>query len=205
METNDLKNLWKSLDSEISLKSISELNQSLTLKSQKTVNKYLFILITDIIVCVGLMIFLVITAYNRQRDIFYLLNNSALFSITAVSLVVSVLTLKKLQNNKYNMPLKDWLEQRIKLLSKWLMGKYSKLYIVLIPILLVLINLSIHVYYEYKPFLEVMKNQESMFGLLFGFIIGLFVAFYAVGKIRKYQIKNLGILKDLYTQLCDVC
>jgi magnesium-transporting ATPase (P-type) len=205
METNDLQNLWKSLDSEISLKSISELNQSLTTKTRKTINKYLFILATDIIVCVGLMIFLVFTAINRQEDIIYLLNNSALFSITAVSLVVSVFTLKKLQNNKYNLPLKEWLEQRIKMLSRWLSGKYSKLYIVLIPILLVLINLSIHVYYEYKPFLEVMKNQESMYGLLFGFIIGLFVAFYAVGKIRKYQLKNLEILKDLHTRLCDVC
>ena len=60
-------------------------------------------------------------------------------------------------------------------------------------------------YYEYKPFLEVLKNQESMYGLLLGFIIGLFVAFYAVGKIRKYQLKNLEILKDLHTRLCDVC
>lgn len=205
METNDLKNLWKSLDSEISLKSISELNQSLTLKTKKTVNKYLFILITDIIVCVGLMIFLVYTTINRQEDIIYLLNNSTLFSITAVSLVVSLLTLKKLQNNKYNLPLKEWLEQRIKMLSDWLTGKYSKLYIVLIPILLVMINLSIHVYYEYKPFPEVMKNEESLYGLLFAFIIGLFVSFYAVGKIRKFQLKNLEILKDLHARLCDVC
>lgn len=205
METNDLKNLWKSLDSEISLKSISELNQSLTLKTQKTVNKYLFILITDIIVCVGLMIFLVITAFNRQGDIIYLVNNSAVFAITAISLVVSLLSLHKLQNNKYNLPLKVWLEQRIRLLSGWLLGKYSKVYMVLIPFLLVMINLSIHVYYEYKPFLEVLKNQESLYGLLFGFIIGIFVAFYAVGKIRKFQLKNLEILKDLHARLCDVC
>jgi hypothetical protein len=205
METNDLQNLWKSLDSEISLKSISELNQSLTLKTQKTVNKYLFILITDIIVCVGLMIFLVYTAINRQGDIIYLLNNSTLFAITAVSLVVSLFTLNKLQKNKYNLPLREWLEQRIKMLSGWLLGKYSKLYMILIPFLLVMINLSIHVYYEFKPFTEVMKNQESMYGLLFGFIIGIFVAFYAVGKIRKYQLKNLEILKDLHARLCDIC
>lgn len=205
METNDLKNLWKSLDSEISLKSISELNQSLTIKTQKAINKYLFILSTDIIVCVGLIIFLVITAVSRQEDIIYLLNNSLLFVITAVSLVVSLLSLNKLQNNKYNLPLKEWLEQRIKMLSGWLSGKYSKLYLVLIPILLVLINLSIHVYYEYKPLVEVLKNPESIFGLVFGFIIGLSVAYYAVSKIRKYQIKNLELLKELHARLCDVC
>lgn len=205
METNDLQNLWKNMDSEISLKSISELNQTLTVKTQKTINKYLFIQFTDIIVCVGLMIFLVFTALNRQDDIFYLINNSLLFAITTVSLVVSLISLKKLQNNKYNLPLKAWLEQRIKMLSGWLLGKYSKLYIVLIPFLLVMINLSIHVYYEFKPLSEVIKNQESMYGLLFGFIIGLFVTFYAVGKIRKYQLKNLEILKNLHARLCDVC
>lgn len=205
METNDLQNLWKNMDSEISLKSISELNQTLTIKTRKTINNYLFILITDIVVCVGLMIFLLYTAFNRRDDSFYLINNSVLFAITAVSLIVSLLTLNKLQNNKYNLPLKAWLEQRIKMLSGWLLGKYSKLYMVLIPLLLVMINLSIHVYYEYKPFSEVLKNQESIYGLLFGFIIGLFIAFYAVGKIRKFQLKNLEILKDLHTRLCDVC
>jgi len=205
METKDLQNIWKGMNSEISLKTISELNQSLTVKTQSTINKYLFILGTDIIVCVGLMIFLVITAFNRDGDIFYLINNSALFAITAVSLVVSLFTLNKLQNNKFNLPLKEWLEQRIKLLSKWLSGNYSKLYIVLIPFLLVMINLSIHVYYEYKPFLEVIKDPESIFGLLFGFIIGLAVAYYAVSRIRKYQIKNLELLKELHARLCDVC
>jgi hypothetical protein len=205
METKDLQSIWKSLDSEISLKSISELNQSLTVKTQKTINKYLLILSTDILACVGLMIFLTITAFNRQGDILYLANNSLLFIITAVSLATSLFTLNKLQNNKYNLPLKEWLEQRIKMLSGWLLGKYSKLYILMIPLLLVLINLSIHVYYESKPFIEVMKNQESIYGLLFGLLIGILVAFYAIGKIRKYQLKNLEILKDLYARLCDVC
>jgi hypothetical protein len=91
------------------------------------------------------------------------------------------------------------------MLSQWLLGKYSKLYILMIPLLLVLINLSIHVYYESKPLIEVMKNQDSIYGLLFGLIIGILVAFYAIGKIRKYQLKNLEILKDLYARLCDVC
>jgi hypothetical protein len=201
METNELQNIWKSIGSEISLKTTEELNQLLTIKIRKTINKFLYIFSVDIIVCVGLIIFLILTALNRQSDIIYLVNNTILRLITLTALIISLLSIKKLQNNRYNLSLKDWLEQRIKLLSGWLLGKYSKLYIVFIPILLVMINLSIHVYFEYRSFFEVMKNEESIYGLAIGFLIGLFVSYFAISKIRKYQIRNLEFLKGLYSHL----
>jgi hypothetical protein len=201
METKDLQNIWKNVDSEISLKSTDELNQILSIKIRKTMNKFLVILSIDVIVCIGLIVFLVITGLNRQNDILYQVNNCVLGTITLTSLIVSLLSWKKIQNNKFNLSVKDWLEQRIKLISGWLLGKYSKLYIAIIPILLVLINLSIHVYYEYKPFVAVMNDGESIYGLITGFVIGLFVSLYAMKKIRKYQIHNLEYLKSLYSSL----
>ena len=89
-------------------------------------------------------------------------------------------------------------------LSKWVTGKFSKLYILLIPFLYVLTVLSIHVYFENKPFIEVLKTEESIIGLIVGTPIGLFVSFFAVRKIRKYQLNNLEFLKDLYDRLCNV-
>src|SRR5665647_1414098 len=136
MKNNEIENIWKNVDSKISPKSIDELNELLTTKTKKTMNKFLYILCVDIIVCIGLIIFLIMTALNRQSDIIYQVNNSILCLITLFSLIVSLLSWTKLQNNKYNLSLKDWLEERIKLLTRWLLGKYSKLYIVLIPILL---------------------------------------------------------------------
>lgn len=201
MENNELQNIWKNIDSEISLKTTEELNQLLTIKTKKTINRFLFIFCIDIIVCVGLIVFLIMTALNRQSDIIYLVNNSILCLITLTALIISLLSLNKLQSNKCNLSLKEWLEQRIKLLSRWLLGKYSKLYIVLIPLLLVMINLSIHVYFEYRPFLEVIKNDESIYGLTIGFLIGLFVSYFGISKIRKYQIRNLEFLKGLYSRL----
>jgi hypothetical protein len=203
MGTDKLQNIWKNIDSEIKRKTIDELDQSLAAKTRHTINKFLIFLVVDIIVCVGVIVFLIITALNRQGDTLYQVNNSVLSLITLISLLVSLLSWNKLQNNKFDLPLKDWVEQRIRLLSKWLLGKYSKLYIVLLPILLVMINLSIHVYYEYKPFIEVMKNEESIIGLIVGFIVGLFVSFYTINKIRRYQIKNLDFLKELHSQLCS--
>jgi hypothetical protein len=201
METNNLQNIWKNVDSEINLKSAVELNQILSVKIRKTMNKFLVILGIDILVCVGLILFLVITAFNRQGDILYQVNNLMLGLITLTALLISILSWKRIQNNKFNLSVKDWLEQRIKLLSGWLLGKYSKLYITIIPILLVLINLSIHVYYEYKPFVTVMNDGESIYGLITGFVIGLFVSLYAMKKIRNYQINNLEYLKTLYSSL----
>jgi hypothetical protein len=203
MGTDKLQNIWKNIDSEIKHKTITELDQSLAARTRRTINKFLIFLVVDMIVCVGVIVFLIITALNRQGDTLYQVNNSVLSLITLISLLVSLLSWNKLQNNKFNLPLKDWVEQRIRLLSKWLLGKYSKLYIVLLPILLVMINLSIHVYYEYKPFIEVMKSEESIIGLIVGFIVGLFVSFYTINKIRRYQIKNLEFLKELHSQLCN--
>jgi hypothetical protein len=94
-------------------------------------------------------------------------------------------------NNKFNQPLKEWLEVRIILLSKWLTGKLSKLYIFLIPVLYALTVLSIHVYFENKTFIEVLKTEESIIGLIVGASIGLFISYYAARKIRKYQLHNL--------------
>jgi hypothetical protein len=202
METGNLHNIWNSIDSEIELKSIEELNQSLVARTRKTINKFLAFLIIDTIICVGVIIFLIITALNRRDDTIYLVNNGLIGVITLISLVVSVVEWNKLQNNKYNVPLKEWVEERISLLSKWLLGKNNNVYIILLPFLLLMINMSIHVYYEYRTFLEVLKDKESVTSLIVGFVVGLIVSLISVKKIRNYQIKNLESLKELYSQLC---
>ena len=204
MENNEIENIWKNIDSNINPKSVGELNELLATKTKKTMNKFLYFLCVDMIICIGLIIFLIITALNRQGDTIYQVNNAIIFLITLIAFVVSLLSWNQLQNNRYNLSLKDWLEERIKLLSKQLLGKYSKLYIVLIPILLIMINLSIHVYYEHKTFVEVIKNEESIYGLLIGFILGLFVSYYGANKIRKFQLKNLEFLKKLHGALDNV-
>jgi len=204
MENNELQNAWKNIDGEINRKTTDELDQYLTSKCRKTIHKFIFLISLDVVVCIGLIVFLIITAFNRQGDLIYQTNNLILGAITLTALVVSFFSLKKLQGNRFNLPLKELLEQRIKLLSEWLLGRYSKLYIVLITILVAMIMLSIHVYYEYKPFLEVMSNTESIYGLAAGFTFGLFVSLFAVGKIRKYQLKNLEFLNDLHGQLCNI-
>jgi hypothetical protein len=134
----------------------------------------------------------------------YIINNVILGILTLISIVSSLFLWLKLQNNNYNLSLKEWLRIRIRLLSGWLEGKYGKLYLILIPILYILCVLSIHVYFENKPLIAVLNNEESFIGLFLALPIGLFVSFYTVSKIRKHQIENLQFLKDIFNRICKL-
>lgn len=202
MENNELQKIWKSVDFALNQKSKDELNLLLTSKTKQTINKFLVTMSISILICIGLLIYLTITSLNRQNDLMYLLINATLGIITIISLISGLLSWYKLQYNRYDQPLKSWLEERINLLSKWLTGRLSKLYIYLIPFLYVLLVLSIHVYFENKSFIEVINTEESIIGLIVGTPIGLYIAFYGARKVRKYQLNNLNFLKDLHVRLC---
>ncbi len=204
MENNELQNIWKNLDSRITPKSKDELKQLLSAKIKATINKFLFSFSISAVICIGLIVFLVITALNRQSDILYQLNNLTLGLITVISLLSSLVSWHKLRNNRNNQPVMYWLERRISLLSRWLTGKYSKLYLFVLPILFILTFLSIHVYYENILYIEVIKTVDSIIGLIAGTIIGLFVSYFGAIKIKKLHLKNLEYLKELHSQLCTV-
>lgn len=204
MVNNELQKIWKNVNAEVNHKSKDELNLLLTSKTKQTINKFLIILSISIIICIGLLVYLIITSLNRQDDLIYLINNVTLGVVIIISLYSGLFSLYKLQNNKYNQPLRNWLEVRINLLSKWLTGRFSRSYIFIIPFLYLLTVLSIHVYFENKSFVEVLNTEESIIGLIVGIPIGLFVSYYAVRKIRKYQLHNLEFLKDLYGRLCNM-
>lgn len=204
MENNELQKIWKTIDTEINQKSKHELDLLLISKTKQTINNFLAIVGISIFVCIGLIIYLAITSFNRQNDLIYLINNVTLGIVTIISLISGLLSWYKLQNNRYNQPLKNWLEEKIDLLSRGLTGRLSKLYMFLIPFLYVLIVLSIHVYFENKSFIDVLNTEESIIGLIVGAPIGLFVSYFGVRKIRKYQLNNLEFLKDLHGRLCNM-
>jgi hypothetical protein len=204
METNELQKIWKNVDTEINQKSKEELNLLLASVTRQTINKFLFITSFGILSALGLLVFLTITSINRQDDLYYLMNNITLGIIAIVSLVSGLMSWYKLHNNEYNQSLKNWLEVRINHLSKLLTGKFNRLYIILIPFIYILTILSIHVYFENKPFIEVLHTEESISGLVAGTLIGLLVSYFAAYKTRRYELKNLEFLKDLYGRLCNI-
>jgi hypothetical protein len=201
MENNELQKIWKNADLEIHQKSRVELNLLLTSITRQTLNKFLLIVGFGILSALGLIIFLTVTSLNRQDDTIYLINNITLGIIALISLVSGLMSWYKLQNKDYNLPLRDWLTVMINHLTKLVKGKSNRLYVFILPVIYALTILSIHVYYENKPFLEVLGTEESITGLIVGAPIGLFVAYVAVSKIRRQQAKNLKFLKDLHARL----
>ena len=203
MENNELQKIWKDSDREIHQKSKDELNLLLASITRNTIYKFLYIMGAGILSGIGLLIFLIFTSLNRLDDPIYLINNMTLGIISLISIVSGLMSWYKLQNKEPNQSLRNWLEVRINHLSKLIKGKFNKLYIIILPIIYALTVLSIHVYFENKPFLDVLGTGESMIGLIIGTPIGLFVSFFAVRKIRKHELTNLEFLKDLYNRLCN--
>ena len=200
MEDKDLQNIWKKIDSSIENKSKDDLNQLLNSKVKKTINNYSYHFVISALISFGFISFLIITMINRWDDIFYRINNIILSLYTLLALISSIWSIYNLKNNRSSLPLKEWLKYKIEILSKWI---FNKTVYYLLPLILVLTILSIHVYYEYKPFTEVIKNEDSIYGLSFGLIVGLIVSFVVVIKIRQNQHNNLEYLKSLYKQICN--
>jgi di/tricarboxylate transporter len=201
MKTEKILDTWKKIDSEVKPKTKEEMEQILSNKVKRTVNKFAVLIIIDLVCSIGLTTFLIITSLNRMNDTYYLINNISLGLIVIAAMITSIWSLKKLHEGKFYPTLKEQLEQRIELLSKWLNGEYKWIYIVITPIILLMVLISIHVYYEYMPLVDVLKNDDSLFGMLFGFPIGLFVAYFTIQKIRKHQLVYLKNLKELHNAL----
>jgi hypothetical protein len=203
MENAKLQEIWKNIDQHIDEKSDNELNLLLRSKAKEIINKFHIILGASIGISTGVLCFLTIAIMNRSSDLLYIINNIFLGILTLISVGASICSWLKLRNKKYDLSLKEWLKIRIDLLSRWLVGRVSKLYLIVVPILYILSVMSIHVYFEKKSFLEVIKAEESIIGLLVASPIGLFVSFFTIWKIRKYQLNKLLFLKDLYCRLCQ--
>jgi hypothetical protein len=204
MENNELQAIWKTLNIAGQQRSKEELQLLLRSKARHTMNRFVTETLISILISAGLFVYLIITSINRADDMYYLTINIILLVITLISLVSGYLSWKTLRGSPSDQPLKVWLEQRTNVLTKWLYGRYCKLYLYLIPPLFILILLSIHVYFEFKPFLEVLNNAESVTGLLVALPIGLFVSFFTAGRIRRLRKQQLEFLLDLQTRLLGI-
>lgn len=204
MENNELQLIWKDAGRELRQKSRDELNLLLANVTRQTINKFLVTIGAGVLAGAGLVIFLCYTSLHRSGDLLYLINNITLGVISLISITAGLASWKRLNNKKTDQPLRSWLEVRISYLSKLVSRKLNRMYIFILPVIYLLTVLSIHVYFENRPFLEVLGTGESLTGMIAGAPIGLFVAFVVSRKIRKNELANLEFLKDLHARLSDI-
>ena len=202
MEDKELQQIWKNVEVELPEKSKSELNLLLTSKAEQVLGKFRLTMTFSVITSSCFLFFLIISASYRQNDVLYLINNLILAIITLSAFITGIFSLRKTQNKTFDQSLKSWLESRIKALSAWLTGRFSKLYLFLLPLFYLLSVLSFYVFFSNTSLMESFQNKGALTGLLVGVPIGLFTAYFVIVKIRKYQIKNLEFLQDLHKRLC---
>ena len=201
MEKYDLKKLWNSTKQEAAARSKEELVRILDSKAKRTVNRFLLVSAIAGIISSAVIIFLVITALHRKDDIWYVLNNFALGTLTIISLLSALYSWKRLNETKYSLPLKKLLEKNIATISLSLKGWHRAVSILIIPVLYVLLVMSINVYFSGMSYAGVLSSEESLTALLAGLLVGLPVSFYVENKIHKYHLKNLNEFEKLYEQL----
>lgn len=200
MENNELQNAWRKIDNAISPNSKDELNQILISKTNSTMNKYLYYISVSALISITFLTFILITMINRWDDIYYRIINLLVCLFTIFSLISSVKTFFILNINKTDIPLKDWLKQRIEMISK---GIDSKIVFYILPFICMLIILSIHVYFENKLFIDVVKTEDSIIALVVGFVVGSTVSYISLKQIRNQQRNNLELLKEIYKNLTN--
>ncbi len=197
------------MNADIKQKSRDELNLLLTSKARQVFAEFLIFNITAIPVCIGLMVWLIISTANSIDDKLYVANNVLLGSIGLFTLFHVIRGWHRYKRSKMDKPVKEWLGIEIDLLSKWIIGKYKRIDLYLIPILFILSFLSIHVYHSDLYLIEVFRSDkfisEDMWGLIIFTPIIFAASFYGLIKLRKYQVKKLQFLKDLYGRICQVC
>ena len=207
-EDDKLQRIWKGIDKDDYRFTKDELNLLLTSKVRQAISELVIISTISVPVCTGLLVWLIFTSLNRLDDKVYLANNILLAIIVLFALFYGSWFWSKFQSNRFDQPVTCWLDKRIKLLSKWLSGKYRNLEFYLLPLLFLLTISSIHVYYAGLDFVEVFRSEkflnEDLWGMLIFIPIVLAGEFYILVKARKYYLKRLGFLKDLQDRLCNV-
>lgn len=199
METNELKNIWIEMEGILTPKTKNELKEILLSKTKKILSKFRWFLMTSILLCIGVITFLIIASLKLKSDILYLLNNTVVALIIIALLVYYIKSYKKLYFNvseDYNVYRS--LNNKVQFLSKELKTKFE---IILIPVLGILLILSVNVFYTSRNLLGTFQDKENLWGLIFGFSIGMLIAFYFARKISKYQKKELRILQNYLKEL----
>jgi Na+/melibiose symporter-like transporter len=198
MKNNELRNIWVEVDGMLTQKSNSELKEILGEKARKTSRKFYVSAIGSIIICAGVLAFLIIALINHSNDVFYVVNNIVAGVIIIFYLIFYARLCNKLSGSKVRDSLYQSIEQNYKLLSRSLKSKAD---MVFAPFLAFFLLIAIHGAFADYHLVNVTSEQETLWGLLFGILIAIGVSIYVFKSIRAYFTNQLEKLKYYRDQL----
>lgn len=192
METNDLKNIWKSgVEKNIRFYSEKELNEMVVKSTRKSL-RHIYPSVFFIVVIAAIVYFIVnIMAGNSTIAIRAL--NLGFLLLIVVCVVLWIQSFIRMRNYETNMPIKNWLEYRIKEVEKSLNFKikYNILLCVIGPVA------ALSYFYLFLWFSNVRADWWLIVGVAACIVV--YSVFFQRYVTKNYK-KTLKELKDLYKQ-----
>lgn len=196
METNDIKDIWKTeAVKDMKPYSEEELND-IVVKSVRKSIKAIYPGTIFRLVIIAVIVFLIITLLLREQSIGKMFIDMIAFVITSVSYFFWERSAYKMRKHTNGKPVKAWLEYRIKEIEKDI--KFSTKYNWVIYSCSFLCAIGFYVSYQIVA--NVTPHILTVIVIPLGIIIYLLI----IGRSlnRNYQ-KTLHELKELYKQLED--
>lgn len=202
MDKNEIKNIWQVANRSIEHFSKEEIEKLFNKKSKTIMRKFVFWFIISIILSIGLLLYLGITSVLRFDDLYFVFVNLLLIILTAYFLIEYLKGYYKLNSIKIaNGNLKEMIQQKIRLIKRYLIGtKLSSL--IIIPFV-ILLMISIYVFFEKEDMIKVLVMDDAIWGLIFGGIVAIIIKWWVRKKMRKYYESNLTRLIENLEEIQD--
>jgi cytochrome c oxidase subunit IV len=199
MENNEFKNLWVEVDGMLTPKSPDELKQILGMKAKKILKRYGTVTLGSIILCVAVVAFSIAGIIKHASDAYYVINNILLSLVTMVYLVYYLILKRKLS---YSVIVKLPVLKSIQNVWYVLSGVMKrKIEMILALFLGLFLMLAIHRYFESTELLSLLKDEETIWGLLLGIAVAAITGVFIFRELHKYFGNELQILNHYIDQL----
>ncbi|MBE9510561.1 MAG: hypothetical protein IMY71_06765 [Bacteroidetes bacterium] len=203
MDKDEIKNTWQGASRSIEHFSKEEIGKLFNQKSRTIMRKFILWFIISIILSIGLLLYLVITSVLRFDDLNFVFVNLLLIILTIFFLTEYLKGYYKLNSIKIaNGNLKKMIQQKIRLIKRYLIGtKLSSL--IIIPFV-ILLMISIYVFFEKEDMIKVLVTDDAIWGLIFGGIVAIIIKWWVRKKMRKYFESNLTRLENNLKEIQDL-
>jgi len=202
MDKYEIRNTWQGTGHSIEHFSKEEIGKLFKQKSRTIMRKFILWFIISIILSIGLLLYLGITSVLRFDDLYFVFVNLLLIILTAYFLIEYLKGYYKLNSIKIaNGNLKEMIQQKVSLIKRYLIGtKLSSL--IIIPFV-ILLMISIYVFFEKEDMIKVLVMDDAIWGLIFGGIVAIIIKWWVRKKMRKYYESNLTRLIENLEEIQD--
>lgn len=200
MKKEDLKSAWKTLGKPDTYFNKEQINGLIMEKYRKIIRQRIDYMGMSILLSVIVLTYLIVAGLLRWSDPYFVTLNGALALYLTILSLFSIKYFRELTApGALTEGVKQGIEKRAVVMEKGF--KRSRWDLAIVYPLGILLTLSIHVFFERKPFLEVMKNEESIWGIMIGLLVGLTAATIYYKKVTKYFGRQMKEFRNMLAEL----